>query len=102
MKINPAPLLLIMVLIALGALFYTINRSLTTTETTIMFVTSVDYDVFRQATRVYSTDQHYKVFSGLHYEIVPLNTYKFTYKRGVAWSHLISWEIVPSSGEKTQ
>ena len=98
MKINSVQVLWICVFIALGALFYSVNRSLTTTETTTMFVTSVDYDVFRQATRVYSTDQHYKVFSGLHYEIVPLKTYTFIYKRGIPWSRLISWEVNPSLG----
>ena len=80
----------------------TIWTSLNTTEISTMFVTSVDYDAFRQSTWVYSTDKRYKVFHGLHYDIVPLNTYKFTYKRGMPYSKLIEWEILQTSDVKQE
>lgn len=58
----------------------------------IMYVTTVSFSEILGATSVYSYD-HSLVFKGIHEDIEPGITYKFTYIGSLPWSKLISLDI---------
>lgn len=83
--------ILSLLLFVLGYVIYTNCRTLRTTE---IYVTTVDYDVWRKVTWVYGANNQERVFAGLHYDIKAGNIYRLEYYPRIPWSKLENIELI--------